>query len=301
MKLLWALAVLGLAASSGCAMAAPPAPPARSTFEQSVSTKILKAPDNGTEYRIDVRLPPGYEQSKGPLPVVYVLDGNLMLGTAIEYVGVSEFTHELPNTIVVGIGYKDPSIASVIGQRVRDMTLENNEAVYARARAADPNLPPSRGSGGAERFSRHLRELILPYVRTHFRIDPKREVLFGDSLAGGLAAYVLLSHPNAFSAYVLGSPAIVQADNLLFKMEARYAQHHRDLPVRVFMSVGSREAPDMLSGMQDMAARLRSRNYPSLKLTTRVFEDETHTMALSRNFAHGLRAVLCSNFEQGKC
>lgn len=275
--------------------------PPSSTFAQSTTSSVVVAPDNGTAYRLDVRLPASYGTTNKRYPVVYVLDGNLMFGTAVEYVGVSEFTQELPEVIVVGIGYRDPSLASVIGQRRRDFTLAADEAGYAKMRESAPNLPPSLGSGGASLFSKHLRELIKPFILSHYRADTGKQILFGDSLAGGFGAYHLLTHPETFTGYVLGSPAIVQADGLIFKLEDRYAKTHRDLPAQVFMSVGALETPSMRSGMQDLAAKLRTRAFPSLRLTTHTFEGETHTMALSSNFIHGLRTLLCDERAEGRC
>lgn len=270
------------------------------TFEIGAHTLFISA-ENGTEYAIDVRVPLSYASGDRRYPVIYVLDSNLMFGTAIEYVGVAEFTGELPETIAVGIGYRDPSLASVIGQRRRDFTLAEDEDVYEKLRASAPQLPPSRGSGKAPVFSDHLRKLIVPEIESKYRVDPERRILFGDSLAGGFGAYLLLTHPEAFSGYVLGSPAIVQADGLLFTLEEQFAATHEDLRARVYMSVGSLEEPSMLSGVRELCDRLRQRKYPSLHLTERVFEGETHTSALSRNFMHGVRAMLCTKFGQGEC
>lgn len=42
---------------------------------------------------------------------------------------------------------------------------------------------------------------------------------------------------------------------------------------------------------RQLAAGLESRGYPSLRLTTRIFEEETHFTIPSILVAHGLRAV----------
>lgn len=275
--------------------------PPWSSFAQSVASAVLVAKDNGTKYRLDVRLPAGYSRGDAKYPVLYVLDGNFSFGTAFEYVGVSEFMQEAPETIVVGVGYEDPSLASVIGQRRRDFTLAEDEAVYEKMRQDMPHLPPSMGSGGAQRFSQHLRELIKPYVDSHYRIDGTREILFADSLAGGFGAYLLLTYPETFDGYILGSPAVVQADGLIFNLEEQYARTHKDMKARVFMSVGALETESMRGGMDKLANGLNKRAYPSLRLSTRVFEHETHAMALLGNLTHGFRALLCDDRREGHC
>jgi len=66
------------------------------------------------------------------------------------------------------------------------------------------------------------------------------------------------------------------------------------------MAVGSLEEKEgyqrdaelaMVSNMRKLAQRLRERNYPNLKLTTHVFEDETHISVTPATLSRGIRMV----------
>ena len=82
----------------------------------------------------------------------------------------------------------------------------------------------------------------------------------------------------------------------MFRIEERYAQHNRDLPVAAFFGAGEAEVLGagtwgIVSSTARMAEILKSRNYPSLKLSTRIFPAETHVSVIPLVLAWGLRAV----------
>ena len=45
----------------------------------------------------------------------------------------------------------------------------------------------------------------------------------------------------------------------------------------------------MVSNVDEIARRLRSREYPNLELSTHVFDGETHLSVLPANFGWGIR------------
>jgi predicted alpha/beta superfamily hydrolase len=120
------------------------------------------------------------------------------------------------------------------------------------------------------------------------------------SYGGLFGLYVLFHHPDTFNRYVIGSPAIHHDNRVTLTYESNYAANHDDLPVRVFMSVGEREEVDdpliessfqFVTNMKTLAKTLRERSYPGLRLTTHVFEDETHGSVIPATFSRGLRVV----------
>ena len=110
----------------------------------------------------------------------------------------------------------------------------------------------------------------------------------------------LFHNPDTFNRYVIGSPAIHHDNRITFEYESVYAARYDDLPARVFMSVGDREEGDdpllepvfqFVTNMRTLAKNLRERNYPGLRLTTHVFEDESHGSVVPATFSRGLRLV----------
>ncbi|MFN3536621.1 MAG: alpha/beta hydrolase, partial [Brevundimonas sp.] len=82
--------------------------------------------------------------------------------------------------------------------------------------------------------------------------------------------------------------------------DADYARAHTALPARVHLYVGAYEAPgggrnnryDMVGDNARFEARLRSRNYAGLTLSSEVLNDEDHLTVAPRGFTHGLLALL---------
>jgi predicted alpha/beta superfamily hydrolase len=105
-----------------------------------------------------------------------------------------------------------------------------------------------------------------------------------------LGLYALLTRPEAFSRYLIGSPGIHQEDPEVFRCERDYATTHTDLQARVFMSVGSLEEEARIANMRRLCQILQGRGYDGLHLTMRVFEGQTHQSAIPYFFT-GLNEV----------
>jgi len=97
--------------------------------------------------------------------------------------------------------------------------------------------------------------------------------------------------------YIIGSPSIYWDDAVTFEYEARYAARYTDLSATVFLSGGALEAifePEfaaMVANVIKLREILIARDYPGLKLTTHIFEDETHLSVIPATMSRGLRAV----------
>ena len=73
------------------------------------------------------------------------------------------------------------------------------------------------------------------------------------------------------------------------KEEQEHAVQHSDLAATVFLSAaGALKEPEKLPRL---AEALKGRNYPSLKLETRVFEDDTRFTEPFAMISIGLRVV----------
>ncbi len=86
--------------------------------------RTLLSSVSGHYYRISIALPLTYSQdSEKTYPVVYLLDGNMWFGMATEISRVLYFDRqELPELIIVGIGYATDDPSEVKDLRLRDLT-----------------------------------------------------------------------------------------------------------------------------------------------------------------------------------
>jgi len=227
------------------------------------------------EYNILVALPPGYADSDRTYPTLYTTDGDLVFGAVTQIARLVAVDKTMPQLVVVGIGYP-VHWTKTQPFRVRD---------YVPA-GWRQDLP----SGQADRFLRFVCEELIPWVETEYRVDPKDRCYMGDSLGGLFGLYALLTRPEAFGRYLIGSPGIHQEDPEVFQCERDYAATHTDLQARVFMAVGSLEEELRIANMRRLCQDLQGRDYDGLHVTMRVFEGQTHQSVIPY-FLTGLNEV----------
>jgi predicted alpha/beta superfamily hydrolase len=154
---------------------------------------ILESDILQEERPIIISLPPGYDDSQGSYPVLYLLDG---LGNIKHQVGTVELLTEsgiIPPIIVVAIESLD---------RARDLTPSKaGEDAYAGAATDIPQ------SGGAPKFLKFLEEELIPYVESNYRTHPYR-LLEGHSFGGLFCAYTLMTKPELFNSFIIQAPAL---------------------------------------------------------------------------------------------
>jgi len=241
---------------------------------------IMRSDTVGDDFKISVSLPKKYDPA-AKHPVVYLMDANIFFGLVAGTAHLLQFGDEIPQAIVVGVGYPDGA---------DHLTLRNRD--YC---PTPYNLPEV--AGGAADFLKFLCGELMPYIENAYSVDPSKTVLAGDSLSGLFGMYVLFHRPQAFAGYIIGSPSLYWDDRVTFSYEAQYAAHNDDLCANVFMSAGALEAvyepafAAMVGNVVEMEKVLRKRAYPSLKLKTHIFEDETHLSVIPATMSRGLRAV----------
>lgn len=120
----------------------------------------------------------------------------------------------------------------------------------------------------------------------------------GHSYGGLFAIGVALAAPDLFDGYVIVSPSLWYDDGMIFGEEQRLAEYRDDLPLPLYLGVGSREINrqhDMVTDLRRLASRLKGRGYPGLRLRSEGAPDETHHSMFPRAFSNGLRFVVDGN------
>ena len=185
-------------------------------------------------------------------------------------------------------------------------------------------LGPTFAAGGSA-FLRFLIQELKPELETRYAIDAGNATFFGSSLGGLFGAWTLLTSPTTFQRYILASPAITWNDEEVWRWEQACADARRDLAATVFLSAGELEAADtarryaletaeknpmlrprikaMIAWFEEhgwprtaeigpeIANKMRSRNYPGLKIHCHNMPDETHMSVPPAVISRGLRYV----------
>ncbi len=266
----------------------------------TIEPPFLMTPrDSRWSYEIRVALPLDYATNPRPLPILWVTDGSHSFDDTVSLVFGS--LGALPPTIIVAVGVPRALKADFQARRSLDFRtgtefrftdiegpgrglLEQKRRPQAAAsKMADPG---KSGPWTAEKFLGFLVDEVRPRIMQRYRAQDNH-TLAGFSGGGNFCLYTLFKRPEAYSRYICASPAVNGERGALFKLEEQYAAEHTDLPVRLFLSAGEGEITQgniisgygIVSSTARMAEILRLRNYPSLRLQTRILPGAVHNSA----------------------
>jgi predicted alpha/beta superfamily hydrolase len=251
----------------------------------------LRSAVTARDYRLFVSLPEGYDSDTAVrYPVLYVLDGNDFFPVATHAHRLLRIFNEVPNIIIVGVGYDARFFMDTFVPRWADYTPSRDEGAdtrYARQFLADRPKQVLKSGDGME-FLRLLREQVIPVIDGQLRTTSDRGLL-GHSFGGLFALYALFEQPELFTRYSICSPSLWWNQREPLTREAAYAARHKSLPARVFLSVGADEGTDLF---KTFVATIRGRGYEQLQLTSHIFEGETQASVVPAALSRSLR-VLC--------
>ena len=242
----------------------------------------------GAVYRIFVSRPKG-DPPEGGFPVLYVLDGNAMFAGFAETRRIQETSDpNIGKSIIVGVGY--PTDMPYDTRRMYDYT------------PAIPNPPPPAQvalakirSGGDDKFLDFLLTRLRPEIARRYRINPKRQALFGHSLGGLFALHVLYTRPDAFHAIVAASPSQWWNEQAILAEERAFTSRLANNKIkgsisRLYLIAGAQE--ERIANTWDteaLAKRLEPLSIYGLRTRSEIFANETHITVPARAVTPALR------------
>jgi len=206
--------------------------------------------------------------------VLYVLDGQWDFKLLDSVYGGLYYDKYVPEMIIIGITYS--------GANPNYDLLRS----YDYTPVAEANRP---GTGDGPKFLAFLKNELFPLIEKNYPADDSKRVLMGSSLGGLFTIYAMLTEPSLFFGYVAASPATLYGKRFLFNQESEYAAKRKDLPVRLFLSVG--EVENLTAPVKEFASVVKARGYEKLELESRVIEGERHAGNKPEAFNRGLRFV----------
>ncbi len=203
-----------------------------------LQTAVLLPLQAKQQHRIVVSAPDAPPPKDG-FPVIYVLDGDAWLGSAVEIAKMREY-EKLDPAIIVGIGYPSRSFFDAAG-RSYDFTPAGSKERDFEGIAL----------GGGDEFLWFINSTVKTWVHGHYRVDPKRQILFGHSLGGLFALYALYKSPSSFATYIAASPDLPFSNHIISKFEPAFRKNPARLNPRLLVTVGELEGKPSAALMDD--------------------------------------------------
>ena len=258
----------------------------------------------GAVRRVFLWLPPGQAPATG-WPALWLLDGNAVIGTAVDAMRAQAFWPEGTNIgwgALIGIGYP------------------TDDAYDPFRRSWDLGPPPGRTyppfhdggpevrTGGGAEMARFILKDLPEFLAGHLRLDPRRQSLFGHSFGGLFALWLLFTRPDAFSTWIAASPEITWEDSFVLDRLKTFDPGGRRLAVH--LSAGEWEGDELAPFQRDradsaerLAQKSQTRTVTAardmterlsdlgLKATFEIYADETHMSVLPVAVNRALRCA----------
>ncbi|AXT59542.1 serine hydrolase [Aquimarina sp. AD10] len=238
--------------------------------------QVVPIKDTTTErnYELYIELPEDYsENNNKTYPVLYYTDAMWhleMLSGATEYM--------LEDVILVGISWQkdiNENLKKEIGahvSRFRD---------YSFRKSNKPEIQKKYQLGQADKHLDFIRNDVIKYVENTYRTDPNSRTYFGYSMSGEFGAYILLTQPDTFNNYILGSPSIKNEVQYLTELNTKFGPYKASdksssLNANVFISYGSLE--EEMEPIEEFVSLLKNRRDDGLSVLREVI-DGTHQTA----------------------
>jgi predicted alpha/beta superfamily hydrolase len=257
---------------------------------------------------------PAVEAPNAPVPILYVVDGDILFGMAAEIGRAVSTVEGFPAHYVVGIGY-DAAFADFMRLRTADLTPPIGAEALDDLGAFGTAIGGEH-SGGADAFLTFLTETLGPEIAARYpQTVGGAPILFGHSLGGLFAAHALLTQPDSFASFIISSPSLWWDGFSILQRLPAFKERLAALPQqpRVFVDAGALEqdvptsVPDgmgltleeaqaqvraarMVDGAKEFADALRDAGLVNLRHV--AFAEDDHVSAAPAAILHGMRFAL---------
>jgi len=222
-----------------------------------------------------IRTPQNYEKTKGPFPVLYLVDGPTHINLVASTMDFLVLGDRMPPLVIVGIANTD---------RTRDMTPS-----HADEKNPDGTVRADPTSGGADHFVDFIQNELMPEIERRYRVAPYK-IFAGHSFGGLLAVHILITRPDMFQAYIAASPSLWWDNQRTLHQTQDFFAAHAELNKRFFFDLGN-EGPQMSNPFDAMQKTLTEKTPKGFHWKSAVYPDEDHGTSVLRGYYDGLREV----------
>jgi predicted alpha/beta superfamily hydrolase len=221
-------------------------------------TILLTSAINGHNYQLSIALPASYTTSDQSYPVLYLLDPSASFLSVTEFVRYSAFWSELPELIVVGIGYHIDHIDELFPLRNRDYAISQDE------------------------FLEFISEELMPLVDSTYRTDTTDRALVGFSAGGDFVIHTIVTQPDLFNRYIAIDSSYGELSRLFGGYDTAFRASLVGLNIKLFYAA---------TGTERLSTMIQNEEYEGLEATGLSLGSVTHVAALPLSLPAGIMAV----------
>ena len=269
------------------------------------------------DYRLLVSIPNKPAPNEGH-PVVYLIDGNLHFGIAVDTMRIQACWPDTRDAVIVGVGYPTDSVADALALRMDVLTTPLREPMSSTPWFRTMP-PPHHGYGKMDDYLRMVDEEIKPRVAEIVNVDTSDQTLMGHSLGGLTTLHALFRRTASFQHFVAIAPSIWFNHREILDHEAGFVARVRggEVSARALISVGELESTlryptvgadklpaskadfqemveycRMVPNTQELGARLAAEQRPGFAVQTVIHMGDDHNMVPPAGMARGIRFAL---------
>jgi predicted alpha/beta superfamily hydrolase len=223
----------------------------------------IKDTKTDRQYELYIKLPETYSEDKETeYPVIYYTDAmwhvEILSGSA-EYL--------VEEAILVGISWEK----NLKGELGALGTHASRYRDYSIRKSSNPEHQTKYQLGQASNHLTFIRDEVIKYVEKNYQTDANNRSYFGYSMGGLFGAYTLVTQPDTFKNYILGSPALKNDNAVLSELDSIVSLKHKGINANVFVSYGDLEK-EAGNHIEEFISLLKNKNDPSLSLVHVVLE-----------------------------
>ena len=207
--------------------------PTTNTALQLTRIQVVPIVDtkNDRKYELYIKLPEAYsDTASSKYPVIYYTDAMWhveMLSGSAEYI--------FEEAILVGISWQKDIDEKLLQERGAHVSRYRD---YSMRESSNSAHQAKYQFGQASKHLDFIQAEVIPYVEELYRTVPDERTYFGYSLGGEFGCYILLTEPETFHNYILGSPSIRGEVPILTEFNQGAPP---ELMARVYISYGTME------------------------------------------------------------
>lgn len=235
-------------------------------------TRVIPIKDSKTarNYELYIKLPADYSKNKNKTyPVLYYTDAMWhfeMLSGATEYM--------LDDIILVGVSWQLDINEGLKKERGDHVSRFRD---YSISKHNNPEIQNKYQLGQANKHLDFIRNDVIKYVDKTYRTNPNSRTYFGYSLGGEFGAYVLMTQPDTFNNYIIGSPSIKDEMKQLSELNTKYGPYkasnkNSSLKANVFITYGSLEDKTVTEPIEAFVKLLNDRRDDGIAVLKEVID-----------------------------